>query len=76
MIHAQGIDDTTYGQSMDDLYTYISTAKADDEIVIFYCHEPVPGNPGSYQISYDRLDKVLKNVSENNLKTFTLSEIH
>jgi PKD repeat protein len=76
MIHAQGIDDTTYGQSMDDLYNYISTAKADDEIVIFYCHEPVPGNPGSYQISYDRLDKVLKNVSENNLKTFTLSEIH
>jgi PKD repeat protein len=76
MIHAQGIDDTTYGQSLDDIYNYISTAKANDEIVIFYCHEPVPANPGSYQTSYDRLDKILKYVSDNDLKTFTISEIH
>jgi PKD repeat protein len=76
MIHALGIDDTTYGQSLDDIYGYISTAKANDEIVIFYGHEPVPGNPGSYQTSYDRLDKILKYVSDNELKTFTISEIH
>jgi len=76
MIHAQGIDDTSYGQSLDDIYNCISAAKAHDEIVIFYCHEPVPANPGSYQTSYDRLDKILKNVSVNNLKTFTISEIH
>ena len=76
IINAQGIDDTSYDQSLEDIYNHISTAKADEKIVIFYCHEPVPSNPGSYQVSYDRLDKTLKYVSDNNLKTFTISEIH
>ena len=76
VINAQGIDDTTYGQSLDDLYNYISTAKENDEIVIFYGHKLVSSNPGEYETSYDRLDKILKYVSDNNLKTFTISEIH
>jgi PKD repeat protein len=68
--------DESYGHSMTEIYDGISRAKTDDKILIFYGHEPVPSNPGSYQTSYDRLDKILKYVSDNNLKTFTISEIH
>ena len=75
LIYAQGIDDITYGQSMNDIYHYISTAKANDEIVIFYCHDPVPGNPRDYQISYSRLQNILANASQNNMKFYTVSEL-
>jgi PKD repeat protein len=67
--------DESYGNSMTDIYNGISKAKTDEKILIFYGHEPVASNPGSYQTSYDRLDKTLKYVSDNNLKTFTISEI-
>ena len=68
--------DESYGHSMTEIYDGISLAKTDDKILIFYGHEPVPSNPGSYQTSYDRLENILKYVSDNNLKTFTISEIH
>jgi len=67
--------DESYGNSMTDIYNGISKAKTDEKILIFYGHEPVASNPGEYQTSYDRLDKTLKYVSDNNLKTFTISEI-
>jgi PKD repeat protein len=75
VIYAQGIDDTTYGQSMNDIYNEISTAKENDEIVIFYCHDPVPSNPQEYQISYTRLQNILANASQNNMKFYTISEL-
>jgi PKD repeat protein len=75
VIYAQGIDDITYGQSMDDIYNYISTAKENDEIVIFYCHDPVPSDPQDYQISYSRLQNILANASQNNMKFYTVSEL-
>ena len=68
--------DESYGHSMTEIYNGISRAKTEDRILIFYGHEPVASNPGSYQTSYDRLDKTLKYISDNNLKTFTISEIH
>ena len=76
LIHAQGIDDLSYGQSINDLYRYINTAKANDEIVIFYAHIPVQNVTGDYQVSYDRLDKMLKNGTDNNMKFYTVSEIN
>ena len=75
VIYAQGIDDITYNQSMNDIYNEISTAKENDEIVIFYCHDPVPGNPLEYQISYSRLQNILVNASQNNMKFYTISEL-
>jgi hypothetical protein len=71
-----GIDDNTYGNSMTDIYNGIDVAKADDRILIFYCHEPVAGNPGEYQTSYARLENILKYVSDNGMKTYTIAEIH
>ena len=76
LIHAQGIDDISYGQTMNDLYHYISTAKDNDEIVIFYGHIPVQTVTGDYQVSYDRLNNILKNVSDSNMKFYTVSEIN
>jgi len=67
--------DESYGHSMTEIYDGISRAKTEDKILIFYGHEPVPSNPGSYQTSYDRLENILKYVSDNNLKTFTIAEI-
>jgi peptidoglycan/xylan/chitin deacetylase (PgdA/CDA1 family) len=75
VIYAQGIDDITYGQSMDDIYNYILTAKENDEIVIFYCHDPVPSDPQDYQVSYSRLQNITAFVSQNNMKFYTVSEL-
>jgi hypothetical protein len=61
---------------MTDIYNGIDKAKADDKILIFYCHVPVPSNPGEYQTSYARIDSILKYVSDNNMKTYTIAEIH
>jgi hypothetical protein len=71
-----GIDDNTYGNSMTDIYYGIDKAKTDDRILIFYCHEPVPNNPGEYQTSYGRLESILNYVSVNNMKTYTIEEIN
>jgi len=68
--------DESYGHSTVEINEHILKAKTDERILIFYGHEPVPSNPGSYQTSYDRLENILKYVSDNNLKTFTISEIH
>jgi peptidoglycan/xylan/chitin deacetylase (PgdA/CDA1 family) len=76
LIFGVGIDDVTYGNSLKDIYDGISRAKEEDRIVIFYSHDPVPSNPGHYQLSYDRLEKILINVSENKLKFYTISEIN
>ncbi len=71
-----GIDDTTYGNSLDDIYDGIDKAKADDTILIFYGHEPVSGNPGQYQTSYTRLNSILTYVAGKNMKTYTIAEIN
>jgi len=71
-----GIDDNTYGNSMTDIYNGIDKAKTDDRILIFYCHEPVAGSPGEYQTSYARIENILRYVSENNMRTYTIAEIH
>jgi len=72
-----GIDDNTYGNTMTDIYNGIARAKSEDRILIFYGHETVASNnPGEYQTSYARLDSILKYVSDNNMKTYTIAEIH
>jgi PKD repeat protein len=68
--------DESYGHSTTEIHNGILKAKTDDRILIFYGHEPVPSNPQEYQTSYARLEDTLKYVSDNNLKTFTISEIH
>ncbi len=69
-----GIDEN-YGNSLNDIYDGISTAKEDDTILIFYGHEPVPGNPGAYQTSYSKLENILINVTDNDMKFYTVSEL-
>ena len=71
-----GMDDITYGIPITDIYNGISRAKNEDKILILYGHEPVAANPQMYQTSHDRLEKILQFVSDNNLKTFTISELH
>ena len=71
-----GMDDVTYGIPITDIYDGISRAKNEDKILILYGHEPVAANPQMYQTSHDRLEKILQFVSDNNLKTFTISELH
>jgi peptidoglycan/xylan/chitin deacetylase (PgdA/CDA1 family) len=74
--HIYGIGlDESYGHSMDEIYDGIAKAKNEDKILIFYAHVPVTSNPGSSQISIDRIEKTLRNASENNLKFYTISEI-
>ena len=75
-IYGIGIDDITYGNSLDDIYDGILRAKTEDKILIFYAHTPVASNPQMYQTSYDRLEKILTNVSENNMKFYKISEIN
>ncbi len=71
-----GIDDTTYGNSITDIYNGMAKAKTDDRILIFYGHKPVAGNPAEYETSYERLENILQYASDNSLKTYTISEIH
>jgi len=75
LIEGVGIDDQTYGNTINEIYDGISRAKQEDTILIFYAHVPVQTVTGDYMISYDRLEKILKNVSENNMKFYTVSEL-
>jgi peptidoglycan/xylan/chitin deacetylase (PgdA/CDA1 family) len=76
VISGIGIDDNTYGNSLTDIYAGIAKAKTDNRILIFYCHEPVASNPGEYQTSYDRIDKILANVKNNNMTFYRVADIH
>ena len=74
-IHGIGLDES-YGHSMNEIYEGLSRAKDEEKILIFYCHVPINSdNPGSSQISWDRIEKTLINATENNLKFYTISEI-
>jgi PKD repeat protein len=75
VIYAQGIDDTTYGQSLNDIYDAISVAKENNQVVVFYSHRPVSGNPLEYQISYSRLQNIIAYASQNNMRFYTVSEL-
>lgn len=66
----------TYGNSLDDIKNGIIRAKQEDTIVIFYAHTPVETNPQLYQMTYDRLEKILINVSENKMTFYKISEIN
>ena len=76
LIYGVGIDDVTYGNSLNDIYDCISRAKEQDKILILYAHDPVYTNPLNYQVSNERLEKILINVSQNKLKFYTISEIN
>jgi PKD repeat protein len=70
-----GIDDSTYGNSMNDIYEGLERAKQDDTILITYAHVPVRNVSGYYMISYERLENILRYVSDNNMKFYTVSEL-
>ena len=70
-----GIDDLSYGNTIEDIYNGISTAEAEDKILITYGHIPVQTVTTDYQTSYDRLEKILIYVTENNMKFYTVSEL-
>ncbi len=70
-----GIDDLSYGNTIEDIYNGISTAEAEDKILITYGHIPVQTVTADYQTSYDRLEKILIYVTENNMKFYTVSEL-
>jgi PKD repeat protein len=70
-----GIDDRTYGNSINDIYNGISRTQEDNTVLITYGHEPVRNVTGDYQTSYDRLDKILKYASDNNVQFYTIREL-
>jgi len=75
LIHGVGIDES-YGHSIDEIYDGISRAKDEEKILIFYSHTPVnTNNPGSYEITYGRLENILAFVKNNDLKFYTISEL-
>ncbi len=73
-----GIDDITYNNTRDinTIYNGISKAKTDERILIFYGHETVLNVTDVYQTSYERIEQILQYASENDMKTYTISEIH
>jgi PKD repeat protein len=75
LIQGVGIDDLSYGNTINEIYDAISGAKQEDQIIIFYAHVPVETVSGDYQISYDRLEKILIYGSNNNMKFYTVSEL-
>jgi Ca2+-binding RTX toxin-like protein len=74
-IAGMGIDDLTYGNSIDDIYNGLSRAKQEDTVLITYGHTPVVTVTGDYQTSHDRLEKILQYISDNNMKCYTISEL-
>ncbi len=69
-----GIDES-YGQSIDTIYTGITRAQTEDKILSMYGHRPVQTVTDPCQTSLDRLDKILKYASDNNLKFYTVREL-
>jgi hypothetical protein len=61
---------------MTDIKNGIAKARTDNRILIMYCHEPVTGSPGEYQTSHARIEEILSYVAQNNMKTYTIAEIH
>jgi PKD repeat protein len=75
LIEGTGIDDLTYGNTINDIYDAISNAKQEDKILILYAHEPVQTVTENYTISHDRIEKILINVSQQDMKFYTVSEL-
>ena len=75
LIEGAGIDDLTYGNTINDIYDAISNAKQEDKILILYAHEPVQTVTENYTISHDRIEKILINVSQQDMKFYTVSEL-
>jgi peptidoglycan/xylan/chitin deacetylase (PgdA/CDA1 family) len=67
--------DESYGNSINDYYNGISKAQDEDKVLIVYGHRPVLNVTGDYQTSYDRLGKILKYASDNNVKFYTMREL-
>jgi peptidoglycan/xylan/chitin deacetylase (PgdA/CDA1 family) len=75
-LFAGQIDDSPLIMTLNDIYDNISRAKQENKIVVFYAHQTVPSTSVFYHITYDRLEKILINVSENKMKFYTISELH
>jgi peptidoglycan/xylan/chitin deacetylase (PgdA/CDA1 family) len=69
-----GIDES-YGQSIETIYTGITRAQTEDKILSLYGHRPVQTVTDPCQTSLDRLEKILKYTSDNNLKFYTVREL-
>jgi PKD repeat protein len=75
-IYGIGIDDITYGFTINDIYNGISKAKTENKILILYGHDPVVSNPGMYQTSHDQLEKIIAKGKENNMTFYRISDIN
>ncbi len=74
-IRGIGLDDLSYGNTEQQIRDGILKAKQDDTILITYAHVPVQTATGDYQLSYNRLENILRNVTDNNMKFYTVSEL-
>ena len=70
-----GLDDLTYGNTEKQIRDGILKAKQDDTILITYAHVPVQTPSRDYEVSYNRLENILRNVTDNNMKFYTVSEL-
>jgi peptidoglycan/xylan/chitin deacetylase (PgdA/CDA1 family) len=74
-IYGAEIDEVS-NAPLKDITDAILKAKEKNTILILYAHKPVKTNPVEYQITYDKIEKILKNVSDNNMKFYKISELN
>ena len=71
-----GLDiDNNFNISLEQIEKVFKRAKDNNEIVIFYAHQPVNEITRSYQISIDYLQKLFLLAKKYELKNYTLSEL-
>jgi hypothetical protein len=70
-----GLDERPYGNTVNTFNNSISRALDEDKVLIVYGHIPVQTVNGDYQTSRDRLNKILKYASDNNVRFYTVREL-
>ena len=69
-----GIDEN-YNVSIKDIHKIFERASNNNEIVLFYCHNPVQKVFKNFQIQIDYLENFLKLTNEYNLKSYRFIDV-
>jgi peptidoglycan-N-acetylglucosamine deacetylase len=74
VIPALGID-ANFKISLDMIETGFKKASENNEVIVFYAHQPVGKVNGSYQIEFEYLRKLFALAKKYDLKSYTFSEL-
>ena len=74
VLKALGID-KNYNVSIKDIRKIFERANNNNEIILFYCHNPVEKVSDDYQIQIDYLENVLRLSNEYNLTSYRFIDI-